>query len=198
MIKSRDDIKTFIPKGKTKLVILGTMCSAAARTVGNRKAADEAFYYHSPINRFWTVLQLIFEKNKAVKKLSIDEKTMLLNKHGIAIVNIVQEISVPDSLANDPSDSVLFEANRKGNLRFKTASSEFKTVLKSKPLFFTCRYKRPIHNLLEGYFIHNKVDPRLLEKIWYLHSPTRKSAQKIADIWTDEISTVLNNYNSND
>ncbi|OFZ28346.1 MAG: hypothetical protein A2622_04385 [Bdellovibrionales bacterium RIFCSPHIGHO2_01_FULL_40_29] len=186
MIISKDEIATFIPERKPRFVILGTMGSICARTINGIKP-ENAFFYHSNRNHFWKVLQLVCEPNKIPKTFSVDEKVAFLNKWRIAVANIVQEISIKENECNDPSDGILFKAHRGGLLKFKTVSSEFKSILKTAPIFFTCRRKKGIETLLVGYFGVNKLGTDLSTRVWYLPTPTRCNPQKRSSVWNSEI-----------
>lgn len=123
MMIVKDEIETFIPKEKIRYVILGTMGSVIARNV-NGRAPINPFFYHSTRNHFWKILQLIFEPNQTPHSFSVEEKMDFLNQWGIAMSNIVLEISVNDEDQDNSSDQVLFNANRHGYLKFKPISTE--------------------------------------------------------------------------
>jgi len=186
MIIVRDEIATFIPMKSPEFIILGTMGSINARTINGIKPKD-AFFYNNNRNHFWKVLQLVFEPNNQAKTLTIEEKKSFLNKHRIAMANIVQEIKVLEERSIDPSDDILFQANRMELLKYKRVSSDFQMILKKTPIFFTCRRKKNIDLLLEGYFQLNKIESSITKKIWYLPTPTRCNPLKRSIVWKQEI-----------
>ena len=190
MTKHEDEIEIFIPKCETQIIILGTMGSINARTINGKKPTD-AFYYNNNKNQFWNVIQLLFDPKIAPKKLTIAEKKAYLEKWGIAMNNIVQEAEVDDSDALDPSDTVLFQAHKKGNLTFKNSPDEFRELLKVKPMFFTCRHKNGITDLLQGYFEFNQLDASFSNSIWFWPTPTRCNAKDRSLIWKKEMDKHL-------
>lgn len=67
---------------ESKILILGTMPSVKSREVG--------FYYAHPKNRFWTVLEIIFEEK-------IEDKEAFLLKHHIALWDVFASCSIKGS-----------------------------------------------------------------------------------------------------
>lgn len=195
MIISRDEIETFVPRSPPRLVILGTMGSGVARTLDGNKPQD-AFFYHSPKNHFWRILQLVFEPSSEPRRLSVKEKKEFLDKWQIAMANIVEEITINANQARDPADSILFRAHKKGNLKFKKINGSFVEVLRDVPIFFTCKRKREILGLLDGYFKVNKLDSGLVEKVRFLLSPTRCNPKDRSHEWKIEIEKHLCNSRS--
>ncbi|RZF21585.1 hypothetical protein DAY19_07815 [Halobacteriovorax vibrionivorans] len=196
MATHQDEIPLFIPKGETNLIILGTMGSINARTVNGEKPDGEFFYYNNNRNHFWKVLQFLFEPEKEARKLTIEEKYAFLEKWGIAMSNIVNIAKVPNKDKDDPSDTVLFAAHKKNNVDFKHASPKFKKLLKTKPMFFTCRRKKGIENLLEGFFEQNGLSADLIDHIWYWPTPTRCNPKARSLIWKDEMKEFLAKFSS--
>ncbi len=168
------------------MVILGTMVAICARSIDGEAPTDPVFYYHNNRNHFWKVLQYFFAPDLTPKTLTVPEKKSFLNQHGVAIANLVQEIEVPNREAADPSDTVLFAAQRKNRLQFKTASPKLKAILKNTPLFFTCRHKKGIQDLVTGYLEHNQLPQSLTHEICYLPTPTRCNPHARAAVWRDE------------
>lgn len=183
----KDEIPVFIPKGKCRLIIFGTMGSINARTVNGVKPEGEFFYYNNIRNHFWKVLQYLFEPKKEPKRLTIKEKKKFLEKHGIAMTNIVDMAEVPKKYIADPSDTVLFEANKKGKVTFKKASPKMKKLLKTVPMFFTCRRKKGIEDLMKGYLGQNGLTEELIENIWYWATPTRCNPKARSEMWKKEM-----------
>lgn len=174
MITSKDNIPEFIPDRGTKLVILGSMASIEARDVGKKSRHQDAFYYHHKTNHFWRILQMVFEPHKEPKNFKTsDEKKVFLNKWQIAMANIISEINIQDSNSKDPSDQVIFEAYKKGEVKFKKVRPAFKQLIKDRPIFFTCSKNKYIISLLEAYFKDNKIKLDLEESIKFLMTSTR-------------------------
>ena len=74
MIKHKDEIPVFIPKGKVNFIILGTMGSINARSINGQKPEGEFFYYNNSRNHFWKVIQLLINpKKEAAKSWSVKE-----------------------------------------------------------------------------------------------------------------------------
>lgn len=195
MIISKDEIQTFIPTHPPQFVILGTMGSINARTLRGVKP-EQAFFYNSNRNHFWKVLQLTLDPKTVPKTLSLEEKRQFLNHWKIAMANIVDQMEVHPENSDDPSDDILFEAFKNGRLHFKKESQEFKDILKVKPLFFTCRSKSPLRNLIEGYLKFNSLNLAIHEKIWFLPTPTRCNPRNRSVIWKNEIDEHLHSFRS--
>lgn len=70
----------------SELLILGSMPSVKSREIG--------FYYMHPQNRFWKVLSIVF--NGEIGN-SIEEKKMFLNKHKIALWDVVKSCDIDGS-----------------------------------------------------------------------------------------------------
>lgn len=187
----KDEIPSFIPKGKPKLIILGTMCAINARTINGIKPKEDFFYYNNNRNHFWKVLQYLFEPKAEPIKMTIKEKKAFLNKHSIAIQNLVYEAKVPNKYIHDPSDTVLFEAFKKNNVKFKSLSKRDRSYFEKIPLFFTCRYKKGIKNLLEGFLRQNDLDLSLVDQTWYWPTPTRCNPYDRSQIWKKEMDDFL-------
>lgn len=174
MIVSKDQIPSFIPTSRPKMVMLGTMASVAAREVGDKKSHFDSFYYHNKSNHFWKILQLVFEPKSEPKKFeNSHEKKQFLNKWQIAMANIISEIKISDSHAQDPSDKVIFESYQKGQVSFKKASPQFKKILKSTPIFFTCSHNKYIDLLVSAYFKENRLNLDIDQHVKFLMTPTR-------------------------
>lgn len=70
----------------SELLILGSMPSVKSREIG--------FYYMHPQNRFWKVLSIVF--NEEIGS-SIEEKKIFLNKHKIALWDVVKSCDIDGS-----------------------------------------------------------------------------------------------------
>lgn len=174
MITSRDEIDTFIPTKKPKLVILGTMASIKARDVEFLKKDEDFFFYHDKRNHFWEILQRVFEPKKTPKMFtSRNEKKDYLNTWDIAMANIIHEFKVSQAESKDPSDKFIFKAYKKGNVKFKKVGGDFSQILETTPLFFTCKEGDEINFLLDGYLEFNRVQKKAQEHVKFLMTPTR-------------------------
>ncbi|MAF91300.1 MAG: hypothetical protein VX583_04930 [Bdellovibrionota bacterium] len=180
---SKDAIPSYIPKSKCKLVILGTMASVAARKVGEKEEAEDAFFYHHKTNHFWRILQMVFEPKKPSINMNVSQKKQFLEKHGIAISNTVSEVEITKKQAMDPSDSVLFEAKKKNKLRYKKLDAKTRKILLECPLFFTSSSTPQILDLLEGYLVFNKIRKNSKTDIGFLMTPTRCNPMERAIGW---------------
>lgn len=66
-----------------RILILGTIPSPKSR--------EKGFYYAHPQNRFWKVISYVLGENEPK---SIDEKKELLNKHHIALWDVIRECDI--------------------------------------------------------------------------------------------------------
>ncbi len=188
MVTHEENLKFFIPKTEVRLVILGTMVAINARIIDGEKPMDEVFYYNNNRNHFWRVLQYLFNPNQDVKKrLTIKEKKEFLESHGIAICNLVHKVEVPNKFKLDPSDTVLFDAYKKNKIQYKKLTPKVKSILKNSPLYFTCRRKKGIELLLDGFLDHNNLSRELKDQIWYWATPTRCNPESRAQMWKKEM-----------
>ena len=73
----------------SKILILGSMPSVKSRELG--------FYYMHPQNRFWLILEKVFNEKIGV---SIEDKKQFLNKHCIALWDVLKSCEI-----NGSSDS---------------------------------------------------------------------------------------------
>ncbi len=71
---------------RSQILILGSFPSVKSREVG--------FYYGNKQNRFWRMLEGVFEEKIGD---SIDEKKVFLYKHGIALYDVVVESDLSGS-----------------------------------------------------------------------------------------------------
>jgi len=63
-----------------------------------------------------------------------------------------------------------------------------KTLLEESPVFFSCFRKNEIEALLNGYKEANKISKKdFIDKVVFLHSPTRRGYQYIANKWRESI-----------
>lgn len=193
MVKHEDKIPFFLPKKEPKLIILGTMGSINARAVDGVDPGP-CFYYNNNRNHFWKVLQHLFEPNKEPQKLNLKEKKQFLEKHAIAMTNIVESADVPNKDKSDPSDTVLFHAHKRGKLQTKKLPKRFRKYLKTCPLFFTCRSKKGITNLLESFFENNEVELNAKKDVWFWATPTRCNPLKRSLLWKEEMDRFIETY----
>ena len=195
MVTHEDTLNTFIPKGKIQFIILGTMVAINARTIDGIKPEVPTFYYNNNRNHFWRVLQYLMnpklKNGEHIQKFTISEKKAFLEKNGIAICNLVQGVTVANKYKHDPSDTVLFEAYKKNLIEYKKITPRFKKIMKTTPMFFTCREKKGIAQLLDGFFEHNGLSAELKDKIWYWATPTRCNPYKRSVDWRRESESFI-------
>ncbi|NQZ18685.1 MAG: hypothetical protein HRT44_05435, partial [Bdellovibrionales bacterium] len=109
--------------------------------------------------------QNLLQPNKEViSKMTIVQKKKFLEKHRVMITNLVDEIVVPNSEANDPSDTILFKAQKLKRIKFKKLSPQVKELIETTPKFFTSRYKKGIKDLMTGYLETNNLDINIEKK----------------------------------
>ena len=192
MIIQRDEIPSFIPKNP-KAIFLGTMCALNARTINAQHPSEDFFYYNDNRNHFWKILQYIYDPKIEPRKLSINEKKSFLTKHQIGIQNLVYEIQTPNNQKLDPSDTILFECLKKKRIIFKSLLPKEIKMLSNTPLYFTCRYKKGIHQLLEGFLHHNGLSENIMDRTWYLKTPTRCNPFNRSQEWIQEMKEHIKN-----
>lgn len=85
-MKKRHVVHSFplIKDKESKILILGSVPSV--------KSVDLGFYYMHPQNRFWKVLDILFEEN--FYESDIIEKTRLLIKHHISLYDAAKECDI--------------------------------------------------------------------------------------------------------
>ena len=79
---SHDSIEPYIDHN-SKILILGSFPSVKTRELG--------FYYGHPQNRFYKVISKIYDEDIPI---SIEDKKMLLNKHHIALYDVIYECDI--------------------------------------------------------------------------------------------------------
>lgn len=82
---THESIPPFINKG-SKVLILGSLPSVASRKYG--------FFYAHPQNRFFKVLAKVFNEEEPK---SIDERKRFLNRHNIALYDVIYECDISGS-----------------------------------------------------------------------------------------------------
>ncbi len=189
MIIQKDEIPSFLPD-KPRLIFLGTMCAMNARTLNGKKPKEDFFYYNDNRNHFWKILQYIYEPSLEPVRLSIAEKKLFLLKHNIGIQNLVAEIKTPNHARLDPSDTVLFDCQKKNKIQFKKIKAKHKSLFNSSALFFPCRYKKGIAHLLEGFIETNSLNKDIVKNTWYLKTPTRCNPFQRSQEWISEMKEV--------
>ena len=191
LITHEDSLSSFIPDGEVQFIILGTMVAINARTIDGIRPSEEFFYYNNSRNHFWRILQHLMNPKLKTKedleKFDIAAKKNFLNTHGIAICNLVNKVMVPPEFKHDPSDTVLFAAQKENLIEFKKVSPKVKKLIQTKPMFFTSRKKKGIDLLLDGFFETNKISPTTKEHIWYWPTPTRCNPYNRSLIWREEM-----------
>lgn len=191
MVKHEESVPTFMPKGKLNFIIMGTMVAINARIIDGVKPSEETFFYNNNRNHFWRVLQYLMNKElkngEAKKGLTIKEKKDFLKKNKIGIINLVDSVVVPNKYRHDPSDTVLFEAYKKNRITYKTLDANTKKRLIKTSIFFTCREKTGIRNLLDGFIKHNELSEGLKQNIWFWATPTRCNPFRRSQDWRREM-----------
>lgn len=190
MIVQKDEIASYIPE-KPRIIFLGTMCALNARTINGIKPPDDFFYYNDNRNHFWKILQYLFEFDKEPIKLSIIEKKKFLKQHNIGIQNLVSEIHTPKNSKLDPSDTVLFDCYKKNKITFKKLSLKNRKIVSKTPLVFTCRSKKGILELLEGFCETNLIDRNIINDIYFLKTPTRCNPFNRSQEWKTELKQIF-------
>lgn len=192
MIRHTDEILPFYPKNKpVNLIILGTMGSINARSIDEIKPEGDVFFYNNNRNHFWKVIQHLFENVEKPKIFEIPEKKRFLDRHGIAMTNIVDQALVPNKDRQDPSDTVLFHAQKKGLITYKKLKPQMRKLFLTTPLFFTCRRKKGIELLLQGFFELNNLPTDLIDHVWYWPTPTRCNPKARSELWRKEMDEHL-------
>ena len=186
MISQRDEIPSYIPK-KPKFIILGTMCALNARTINNVKPEGDFFYYNDNRNHFWKIMQYLFAPKLEPIRLSVKQKKSFLKEHEIGIQNLVGEIHTPNQEKLDPSDTVLFDCDKKGRLVLKKLTPAVKKQFEKSFFLFTCRHKKGIEQLLKGFIEYNGLSMDLLDRTHYLKTPTRCNPLKRSLEWREEM-----------
>jgi G:T/U-mismatch repair DNA glycosylase len=183
-----DILKEFIPKNEVNFIILGTMASKVVRRVpglDKNPNLEDVFYYHDKRNRFWRALSIVLtgkdlfqDKYKNFKE-EIEYKKCFLEKYGIAMVNIVEKIHGDWSSRDD----VIFSSHTNQKIEFKCLTQKYKSLLETKPVFFTRYPNRELCLLLKDFLIRNKVDLQFTG-ITFLRGPTRVTEKTIANDWS--------------
>ncbi len=86
MKRTKHTLEPFYNKD-SEILILGTMPSVKSRELG--------FYYMHPQNRFWQVLQIVF--NDKIKDNTIESKKEFLIKHKIALWDVIKSCEITSS-----------------------------------------------------------------------------------------------------
>lgn len=183
-----DILEEFIPVNGVKLVILGTMASKIARKapeLDKYPNLEEVFYYHDNRNRFWKALSIVLtgkdfieDKNRTPKEKREDKKRFL-EEHGIAMINIVEKIEGHWS----SRDKVIFSAHTNQEIEFKHITLKFKSLLETKPVFFTCYPSKELCLLLKDFLLSRKVQLPFT-RITFLRGPTMVNERTIAKEWS--------------
>lgn len=185
-----DPLKNFIPKSKPQLIMLGTMVTSSARSLNGSDPGD-VFYYHNNVNHFWRILNFVFEGDVPFELKSIRAKKAFLEKHRIAIFNLVKQVRASQKEIKDSSDDLLFKCHKASRVQFKALSHREKKVFETTPLYFTCRYKAGIKRLILGYLHQNELEEDLMDQINFLPSPTRCNPWRRSRVWLEEISASV-------
>lgn len=184
----KDPLKNFIPRAKPRIIMLGTMVTSSARSIDGSDPGD-VFYYHNNVNHFWRILNFVFEGDVPFQLKSIRQKKAFLEKHRISIFNLVKQIKTTRAEMKDSSDDLLFKCHKASRVEFKNLSAREKKILKTTPLYFTCRYKPGIKRLILSYLKTNELEEDLIDEINFLPSPTRCNPWERSRVWREEISS---------
>ncbi len=190
MNRQRDLIESYIPSNP-KFVILGTMCALNAREINGVLPEGDFFYYNDNRNHFWKILQYILESQNEPIRMTVKDKKAFLKRHRIGIQNLVHEIETSTNDKLDPSDTVLFDCQKRGQIKFKELDDLSKKRLRKTHLFFTCRHKKGIQLLLEGFCAQNNLGQDLIERTHFLKTPTRCNPYKRSQEWLEEMSEFI-------
>lgn len=93
---------TFEPyyNNDSEILILGSMPSKVSR--------ERTFYYMHPANRFWKVLSYVYQEEIGV---SIDKKKSFLQKHKIALWDVIESCSIIGSSDNSIKNIIPTDIN---------------------------------------------------------------------------------------
>lgn len=80
----------------SRILILGSVPSV--------KSVEFNFYYMHPLNRFWQVLSRLLEQDFTA--MTVEQKTIALKAHGIAIYDSIEECDIEDSKDNKISNAI--------------------------------------------------------------------------------------------
>ena len=190
MIVQKDEITSYIPD-QPRVIFLGTMCAMNARTINGVKPDGDFFYYNDNRNHFWKILQYLFQPKDEPQRLTITEKKSFLKKYNIGIQNLVSEIQVSNNSKLDPSDTVLFDSYKKHKIQFKNISCKNRKIIEKSPLAFTCRSKKGILQLLEGFCSQNKLNNSIIDRVYFLKTPTRCNPFSRSLEWREELKQIF-------
>ena len=111
----------------------------------------------------------------------------------MAICNLVAEMQIPEDLAEKRFDSVIFDAHKAGNLVLKSVSVEFAKLLEKLPTYFTRYFHTDpyLKVVLRDFYSKHDVNPELVEKITYLHTPALPGGRRdVLGMWMKEFERV--------
>lgn len=119
---THESIPPFINK-ESKVLILGSLPSVASRKYG--------FFYAHPQNRFFKVLAKVFNEEEPK---SIDERKRFLNRHNIALYDVIYECDISGS--SDSSIRNVVPIDLKGILmKYPNIKRIYTTGKKAKDLY---------------------------------------------------------------
>ena len=143
----------------SKILILGSFPSVKSREV--------SFYYGNERNRFWAVLSTALNESKPQ---SIEEKKALLDKHNIALWDIVTECEIHAS--EDASIKVIGVANISLILDTSNVQKIIVNGNKAKEIFL-------------------KFYPQYEDKLICLPSTSPANARLDVNVWIDTIRSLV-------
>ena len=159
----------------SKILILGTIPSPASRKNG--------FYYMHPQNRFWLVMQKIFNIEFKYKNnegpLAINERKQFLLNHDIALWDVIKSCDISgaqDSSIKNAKENNFEEMFKKSNIEkvFCTGSTAFKYW----KLLCKDKYK------VKGYYLPSTSPAN--QKYWNLERLVTEYKNKILPIFKED------------
>ncbi|MFW5794385.1 MAG: DNA-deoxyinosine glycosylase [Bacillota bacterium] len=166
MVKEKNAIKhKFEPviNKNSKMLILGSFPSLKSR--------EEDFFYMHPQNRFWLVLSRLFNDLAFLSK-DIDLKTKTLEKHHIALYDVIESCNIKNSadasitnvkptnvkeLIKDTNILHIFLNGRKAYNIFKKYNPELKSIAKYLPSTSPANAKYRLEDLLNHWQVITKL-----------------------------------------
>ena len=132
------------------------------------KSRERNFYYMHPKNRFYSLLQEVF--NDSFTTQDIEEKKMLLKKHKIALFDVIESCEITGS-----SDSSIKNIKVNDIEKILNKSNIQKIILNGKLAY----------NLFIKYF------PNLIDKAYYLPSTSPANAKCSLEILKSHLLDII-------
>ncbi len=160
-MKAKHNLKP-IYNEKTKILILGSLPSIKSR--------EEKFYYANKSNRFWQIINILFNVNLITK----EEKIEFLLKNKIGLFDLIKECDIDGS-----SDSSI------KNIKL----NDIEIIVKNSNIKYIFLTGKKAYTLYEKNFSHLNV------KYFYLPSPSSANAQYSIEKLIKEYSIIKNSIN---